>query len=402
MIALAQGSWAEHKERALFAVSTVLLLAGGAAWLLSAPTTAAVLWIAGTVLGLVFSVAWTVTAIRHGQLSVDIIAVLALAGALLVDEPFAGAMITVMLASGQLLEARAAARARRELSLLIQRAPRSARRRVGDTVVEVPVDEVVIGDRLLVGTGEIVPVDGRLLTAAVLDESALTGEPLPVDRIAGDGVRSGVVNAGRPIDVVATAAAAESTYAGLVRLVQQAQASSAPFVRAADRFAIYFVPLTLVLAGVSWAVSGDPVLAVAVLVVATPCPLLLAAPIAIMSGLSRAAHIGVVIKGGGALEALAGGRVMLFDKTGTLTQGHPVLSDVITARRCRRRRGPAARGLPRPGVAACPGQRDRHRRNPTRAGPACARERPGGARLRPGGNGRRPSGPTRQSILDRR
>jgi len=321
---------AENKERALFFSSTVLLLGGGTAWLL-APTPADVLWIAGTVLGLVFSVGWTIAAIRRGQLSVDVIAVLALAGALVVNEPFAGAMITVMLASGQLLEARAAARARRELSLLVERAPRTARRRVDGGVVEVPVDDVVVGDRLLVGTGEIVPVDGRLLSPAVLDESALTGEPLPVERITGDDVRSGVVNAGQPIDLLASATAAASTYAGVVRLVEQAQASSAPFVRAADRFAILFVPLTLVLAGVSWAVSGDAVRAVAVLVVATPCPLLLAAPIAIMSGLSRAAHLGVVIKGGGALERLAGGRVMLFDKTGTLTQGHPVLSDVVTA-----------------------------------------------------------------------
>ncbi|MEP6559596.1 MAG: heavy metal translocating P-type ATPase [Nakamurella sp.] len=328
---MVQSRWATNKERALFVVSTVLLLAGGLAWPLSAPALATGLWIAGTVLGLVFSVGWTITAIRAGQVSVDVIAVLALAGALVVNEPFAGAMITVMLASGQLLEARAAARAGRELNLLVQRVPRIARRRVGDAVVEVPVDDVVVGDRLLVGTGEIVPVDGRLLSTAVLDESALTGEPLPVRRITGDDVRSGVVNTGRPIDLLATAAAAQSTYAGVVRLVEQAQASSAPFVRTADRFAIYFVPLTLILAGVSWAVSGDPVLAVAVLVVATPCPLLLAAPIAIMSGLSRAAHVGVVIKGGGALEALAGGRVMLFDKTGTLTQGHPVLADVITA-----------------------------------------------------------------------
>ena len=331
MIVMAERMWAANKERALFVVSTVLLLAGGFGWLMSASTAATALWIAGTVLGLVFSVGWTVSAIRAGQLSVDIIAVLALAGALVVNEPFAGAMITVMLASGQLLEARAAARASRELSLLVQRAPRTARRHVDGDIAEVPVDDVVIGDRLLVGTGEIVPVDGRLLSSAVLDESALTGEPLPVERVTGDDVRSGVVNAGQPIDVLATATAARSTYAGVVRLVAQAQASSAPFVRAADRFAIYFVPLTLILAGVSWAVSGDPVLAVAVLVVATPCPLLLAAPIAIMSGLSRAAHVGVVIKGGGALEALAGGRVMLFDKTGTLTQGHPVLADVITA-----------------------------------------------------------------------
>jgi heavy metal translocating P-type ATPase len=240
-------------------------------------------------------------------------------------------MITVMLASGQLLEARAAARARRELSLLVERAPRTARRVVEGGVVEVPVDEVAVGDLLLVGTGEIVPVDGRLRSTAVLDESALTGEPLPVERLAGDDVRSGVVNAGKAVHLAATALAAESTYAGVVRLVEQAQASSAPFVRAADRFAILFVPLTLLLAGASWALSGDAVRAVAVLVVATPCPLLLAAPIAIMSGLSRAAHIGVVIKGGSALERLAGGDIMLFDKTGTLTQGHPVLADVLTA-----------------------------------------------------------------------
>ena len=320
------------------------------AWLLDADMAASVLWIAGTVLGLVFSIGWMVASIRGGQLSVDVIAVLALAGALVVNEPFAGAMITVMLASGQLLEARAAARARRELSLLVQRAPRTARRHVDSGVVEVPVDDVVVGDRLLVGTGEIVPVDGRLLATAVLDESALTGEPLPVDRITGEDVRSGVVNAGQPIELVATATADGSTYAGVVRLVEQAQASSAPFVRVADRFAILFVPLTLVVADVAWAVSGDPVLAVAVLVVATPCPLLLAAPIAIMSGLSRAAHLGVVIKGGGALDRRKGDAVRQdrhFDQraSGGGRHGH-------RRRRRRRRRSAAIGGQSGPGVRA--------------------------------------------------
>jgi heavy metal translocating P-type ATPase len=321
----------QNKETVLFSSSTVLLLAGAAAHLMSAQTPARILWIAGTLLGLGFSIHWTVSAIRRRQPSVDVIALLALAGALAVDEPFAGAMITVMLSSGQLLEARAGARARRELSLLVERAPRTARRLVEGRVLQVPAGEVDPGDRLLVGTGEVVPVDGRLLSSASLDESALTGEPLPVERIAGDDVRSGVVNAGPPIDLIATAASAQSTYAGLVRLVEQAQASSAPFIRMADRFAVLFVPATLALAAVSWAWSGDAARAVAVLVVATPCPLLLAAPIAIMSGLGRAAHIGVIIKGGGALERLAGGQVVLFDKTGTLTQGHPVLAGVVTA-----------------------------------------------------------------------
>jgi heavy metal translocating P-type ATPase len=324
------GLW-RHRQPVLFVTSTLLLLAGIPAMALGAGAVATTMWVAATLIGLVYSTASLVAAVRRRQPSVDVIAWLALVGALLVGEAFAGAMIAVMLASGVLLEARAAARARRELSLLVARAPRIARRYTPDGIVEVPAGDVARGDRLLVGSGEIVPVDGRLLGPAVLDESALTGEPLPVERRAGEDVRSGVVNAGSPIELLATAPAAESTYAGVLRLVAQAQADSAPFVRAADRFAVAFVPLTLVLAAVAWAVTGQAVRAVAVLVVATPCPLLLAAPIAIMSGLSRAARAGVVIKGGSALERLAAGRVLLFDKTGTLTHGRPALTDIITA-----------------------------------------------------------------------
>jgi heavy metal translocating P-type ATPase len=322
------------RERApllLLLASLTLLVAGGVAWLLDAPHVADAVWAAGAALGLVASLGWAWAAVRRRQPSVDVIAVLALGGALAVGEPFAGAMITVMLASGRVLEARAAARARRELSLLVERAPRNARRRLGDAIEDVPVDLVVRGDALVVGTGEVVPVDGRLVGPGVFDESALTGEALPVERPAGDEVRSGVVNAGGPVDLLATSVAADSTYAGVVRLVEQAQASSAPFVRTADRVAVLFVPLTLALAGGAWLLSGDPVRAVSVLVVATPCPLLLAAPIAIMSGLSRAARRGVVVKGGSALERLAAGRVVLFDKTGTLTQGRPTVTGVVTA-----------------------------------------------------------------------
>jgi len=325
------GRKGKYQEVLLFSFSSVLLLAGGVVWVVGARGAAEAAWLAVTLLGLVCSVGWTVAALRRRQPSVDVIALLALAGALLVGEPFAGAMITVMLASGQLLDARASARARRELSLLAERAPRTARRRDVAGVAEIGVEQVIVGDRLVVGSGEIVPVDGRLLTPAILDESALTGEALPVERSTGDDVRSGVVNAGQAFDLLATAAAADSTYAGVVRLVEQAQASSAPFVRAADRLAVYFVPVTLILAAGAWLASGDAVRAVAVLVVATPCPLLLAAPIAIMSGLSRAARVGVVVKGGSALEQLAAGRVLLFDKTGTLTQGRPELADVISA-----------------------------------------------------------------------
>lgn len=323
--------WRRHGDLILFVASTTLLMAGIVARSTGMTTAAEVAWVTGAGLGLIVAVSQLAVAVRQGRFSVDVIAVLALAGALAVGEPFAGAMITVMLASGQLLEARADARARRELSMLAGRAPRTARRAVAGGFEPVPVEDVTVGEQLLVGPGEIVPVDGRLVTAGVFDESALTGEPLPVDRTAGDDVRSGVVNVGPPAQLRTTAAAADSTYAGVVRLVEQARASSAPFVRVADRVAIVFVPLTLFVAGLAWLIGGDPVLAVAVLVVATPCPLLLAAPIAFMSGLSRAAAQGVIIKGGAALERLAKGRVLLFDKTGTLTRGRPRVTDVVTA-----------------------------------------------------------------------
>ncbi|NLT55161.1 MAG: cadmium-translocating P-type ATPase [Actinomycetales bacterium] len=320
-----------HADATFFAITTLLLAAGALARVVGPSRQADLVWTLGAGIGLTLSTVWVIGGYLRRQPSVDIVALLALAGSLAVGEPLAGAVIAWMLATGRVLETRAEARARRELSLLVQRAPRTARRLQADGLVEVPVSEVARGNLLLVGPGEVVPVDGHLVDRATLDESALTGEPLPVERPPGEEVRSGSVNAGSPFSLVATAGAADSTYARIVTLVEQAQASSAPFVRIADRFAVAFVPLTLVLAGLAWAVSGDAVRAVAVLVVATPCPLLLAAPIAVMSGLSRAARAGVVVKGGAALERLAAGRVLLFDKTGTLTVGRPTVVGVVPA-----------------------------------------------------------------------
>jgi heavy metal translocating P-type ATPase len=323
-----------HGRTAFFVLTTVLLPSGLAASRWSGRGGADLLWVVSTLIGLVVCTGWLVGSLRRRELGVDVIALLALAGTLAVGEPLAGAVVAWMLAAGSLLEERAQARARRELSLLVERAPRTARRRtgalsVGQSVEQVPVEALARGDEVLVGPGEVVPVDGRLLEPAVLEESALTGEALPVEREIGQDARSGTVNAGGPFVMVATSTSGDSTYARIVQLVRSAQASSAPFVRAADRVAIAFVPFTLVLAGLAWVLARDPVRAVAVLVVATPCPLLLAAPIAVMSGLSRAASIGVVVKGGGALERLARGKVLLFDKTGTLTRGRPTVVDVV-------------------------------------------------------------------------
>lgn len=308
------------------------LAVGGIAWLAEWRAVADVCWIVGTVVAVVPSVVWVLAALRQGRAGVDLIAVLSLVGTLLVGEYLAGALIAVMLAGGRALEASAERRASHDLRALLEHAPRFARRRVGSQVSVVPLAEVSVHDLLIVGPGEVVPVDGRVVdTVAVLDESVLTGEPLQVDRAVGEPVRSGVVNAGGAFELRATATAQDSTYAGIVRLAEQAGAESAPIVRLADRYAAWFLPLALLLAGGAWLVSGSGVRAVAVLVVATPCPLLLAAPVAIVSGLSRASRQGVVIRSGGALENLGHATTLVMDKTGTLTMGRPVVVEVLVA-----------------------------------------------------------------------
>jgi heavy metal translocating P-type ATPase len=317
--------------RLLAGIALAGILAGGVARLAGAGGAAALLWALTTAVVLV-PLAFTVVAdLARGELGVDLIALLAMAGSLALGEHLAGAVIALMLSGGQALEAFASARARRELSALAARAPREVHRYEDGGLTSPPIEEVRRGDLLLVKPGEVVPVDGLVEEeAAVLDESALTGESRPVERPAGELARSGTVNGGGPFKMRAVATAAESTYAGIVRLVREAEASKAPFVRLADRYALFFLPLTLVMAGIAWAISGDPVRALAVLVVATPCPLILAAPVAILAGVSRAAHRGVIVKGGQALEALARARVLLLDKTGTITMGAPALSGTET------------------------------------------------------------------------
>ena len=324
--------WRSYVEPALAVLTVGALAAGGIAWLAGWRGVADACWIAGTLVAVVPAVLWVLAALRRGRAGVDLIAVLSLVGTLLVGEYVAGALIAVMLAGGRALEAAAERRASHDLRALLEHAPRFARRRIGSEVSVIPVAEVAVDDLLVVGPGEVVPVDGRIVDkVAVLDESVLTGEPLQVERVAGEPVRSGVVNAGNAFELRATATAQDSTYAGIVRLAEQAGAESAPIVRLADRYAAWFLPLALLIAGAAWLASGSAVRAVAVLVVATPCPLLLAAPVAIVSGLSRASRQGVVIRSGGALENLGHATTLVMDKTGTLTMGRPVVVDILTA-----------------------------------------------------------------------
>ncbi|GAA3764663.1 heavy metal translocating P-type ATPase [Micromonospora maritima] len=322
-------AWVQWAPLALL---TLAVLAGAALRFAGAPGAARLVWAAVTVVALVPAVWTTLRQLWRRQFGVDVIAVLALLGALLVREYLAGAVIAVMVATGQALEEYARRRATRDLRALLERAPRQARRRTADGGIEVvPLDAVRAGDRLVVGPGEVVPVDGTVEEPATLDESVVTGEARLVGRAAGEQVASGVVNAGAGFGLRARKNAAESTYAGIVRLAGEATARKAPMVRLADRYAAAFVPFTLLLAGAAWLLSGEFARAVAVLVVATPCPLLLATPIAVVSGLSRVARRGVLVRDGGSLEQLGRARTLLLDKTGTLTAGRPRAAETVVA-----------------------------------------------------------------------
>lgn len=305
------------------------LLAGFGAQLAGAGSWSGLTWAAATIPVLVALLIQIVGSLKRGDLGLDIVAALSMSGALAFGEYLAAVVVALMYAGGQYLESFAERRANREMTALLSRVPRTAIRHHDGRLQEVPLDAIVPRDRLLVRQGDVVPVDGVVAEGiAVLDQAALTGESLPVQRGAGEPVLSGVTNVGGAFDLTATHRAAESTYAGIVRLIEAAQHAKAPMARMADRFAIWFLVLTIVIAGGAWLWSRDPIRALAVLVIATPCPLILAVPVAIMSGVSRAAKTGVLVKGGRALETLARVRTLVIDKTGTLTHGQAEVIEI--------------------------------------------------------------------------
>ena len=315
----------------LLGISAAALMTGLSARLTGQPQWADWIWLAGSAPVLFVVLVGIGRAVLRREAGLDLIALLSMTGAMALGEYLTGAVIGLMLASGRSLEDFAEARARREMSALLSRIPRTANRYEAENCRR---SRSTISDRATgcwSAPGEAVPTDGAVSAGiAVLDESALTGEPLPVQRTSGEVIRSGAVNAATPFDMIATMPAADSTFAGIVRLVEAAQRAKAPAARLADQYALLFVPLSLAVAGAAWIATADPVRALAVLVVATPCPLILAVPVAIVAGMSRCAKRGVLIKGGGMLEKLAQAKTLFFDKTGDFDR---------RACSCRRHRG---------------------------------------------------------------
>ena len=269
--------------------------------------------------------------IARGDFGVDIIAGVALVGTFFIGQYLAGVVVLLMLSGGQLLEVYAMSRARRELSLLLSKTPKFAHVRNGEEINEILLSEITLGMKVIVKAGEVISVDGTIIEGlTTIDESALTGESATVKKTVGNMVYAGTENRDAVIVIEVEKLASDTKYQSIVKLVQDAEKSKAPIVRMADKYSLYFTGITAVIAFVSWIISHDLVRVVSVLVVATPCPLLLAVPIAIMSGMSKASSRGIIIKDGSALERLSEVKVFFFDKTGTLTLGTPEVAKVLS------------------------------------------------------------------------
>lgn len=320
-----------HGRKLLVLVALLGLAAGGLASWKGDPDSANLAFTVATLPVLAALLREIVASLMRGDVGLDIVAALSMGAGLAFGEPLASNVVALMYAGGQGLEAFAAGRARREMTALMGRVARTALKLEGEDVREVSIDTLGIGDRLLVRHGEVLPVDGIIeRETAQLDLSALTGESVPVAVEPGGEGLSGAASVGAPFVLRTTRPAAESTYAGIVRLVAAAEASRAPMVRLADRYALWFLALTLLIAGIAYGVTGDTRRVLAVLVVATPCPLILAVPVAWIAGMSRAAGMGVLVKGGAVLEALSRIRTVILDKTGTLTHGQADIAAIHT------------------------------------------------------------------------
>lgn len=318
------------KDKVLLGLSSMALLLG---LVLKFPLhlSGDIPWAVGGYIGLVPALKWVIDDLKDKQMGSDVLAIFSIVGSLAIKEFFAASVISFMLASGRALESWAEGQAESALKSLLDRMPKNANRynQAGQLEV-IPVDQVSAGDKLVVKSGEIIPVDGVAQESCYVDQSALTGEPLPVLLNSQDLLISGTLNAGNTFEMIASGNSTQSTYAGIVTMVRNSRAESSPNIRMANKWALRFVPLTIFIATLAYLLTGEAKRAVAVLVVATPCPLILAVPIALVAGMSRATKSGAVIKGGAILEKLSRAEIVLLDKTGTVTHGGPVITEIAT------------------------------------------------------------------------
>ena len=329
---LLRGALTFGRRYPIVTTTVVVGLVGMIFWLVGAGEVTRWLFSVFAILVAAIEALQMINQLRKKIFGIDVLAIVAIVSTVLVGEFFASIIIVLMVSGGKALEDFAQGRARRELDALLAREPQVAHRTHpgSDQIEDIAAAEVLIGDTILVRSGEVVPVDGRLVSAsAAFDESSLTGESMPVTRLAGETVLSGSVNGVTTSTISASALAKDSQFQAIVALVESASSNRAPVVRLADRYAIPFTVVSLLIAAVAWIVSGDPVRFAEVLVLATPCPLVLAAPVAFLGGMSRAAHRGIIVKGGGVLETLARVRTAVFDKTGTLTVGAPTITRIV-------------------------------------------------------------------------
>jgi heavy metal translocating P-type ATPase len=288
------------------------------------------IWLVGLILTGAPVLWQTLRGMLRGRFAADIVAALAIVAAIVLNDPLPGLVVVLMQTGGESLERYAEGRASAAVRALEEEAPRIAHRVVEETIEDIPTEEVAVGDVVLVRPGEMVPCDGMVIAGnSLVDASRLTGEPVPIEAGPGTDLLSGSLNGDAPLTLRATRISRESQYARIVELVRSAQSSKAPLQRLADRYAIWFTPITIAVAALAFILSGDATRILAVLVVATPCPLILATPVAIIGGINSAARRQIVIRNGTALEQLGKVRVGVFDKTGTLTIGVPEVDRVV-------------------------------------------------------------------------
>ena len=320
------------REHVVPLTALLFILTGGVAWLLpeGAASTQRI-WMAGLVITSAPMLWNTAIGMVRGRFAADVVASLAVIAAVLLNQPVVGLVIVLMQTGGEALERLAEGRATDALRALEEAAPKTVHRVRNDVIDDIDVDQVGKGDLVLVRPGEMIPCDGSVVKGSShLDTSSITGEPAPRKIDPGSGVMSGSVNQEGPVVIVVAAVAAESQYARIVALVRAAQSSKAPLQRVADKYAVLFTPLTLAVCAIAYGISGDWSRVLAVLAIATPCPLILAAPVAILGGFNRSARKQILVRNGGALEALGSVTAMLFDKTGTITIGRPEVSRVVS------------------------------------------------------------------------